>query len=197
MARNFKKVKTRHIAISSILLVLASGLFIILWKGLSLNPAAIKSSQIGKVASDFEVEILDGAAWLPKTNAGKVSLRDLRGRYVVLNFWASWCVSCRQEAREIETYWQRSRESGVIVLGIAIQDEPESAKQFAVSHGKSYPIAIDSSGKTTIDYGVSGAPETFFIDPEGVIRHKETGPVTAELLDSLSSRYQATRSDLR
>lgn len=197
MARHQKKLKARHIVVSSLLITFSLGLFIILWKGLSLNPAAIKSSQIGKVASDFEVDILDGAAWLPKTNAGKVSLRDLRGRYVVLNFWASWCVSCRQEAKEIETYWQRSRESGVIVLGIAIQDEPASAKQFAASHGKSYPIAIDSSGKTTIDYGVSGAPETFFIDPEGVIRHKETGPVTAELLDSLSSRYQATRSDLR
>jgi cytochrome c biogenesis protein CcmG/thiol:disulfide interchange protein DsbE len=187
--------KQRHIAISAILFLVAAGIFGILWKGLTLNPTVVKSSQLGKVASDFEVDVLEGSSWLPRVTDGKVSLRDLRGKTVVLNFWASWCVSCRQEARELETYWQRSREQNVIVLGIAIQDTPEAAKDFAKTHGKTYPIGIDSTGKTSIDYGVSGVPETFVIDSNGVIHHKETGPVTAELLERVSSKYQASLSD--
>jgi cytochrome c biogenesis protein CcmG/thiol:disulfide interchange protein DsbE len=186
--------KQRHIVISVILFTVAAGIFGILWKGLTLNPTVVKSSQLGKPAANFEVEVLEGSSWLPKVEAGKVSLQDLRGRTVILNFWASWCVSCRQEARELETYWQRSREKNIIVLGIAIQDTPEAAKGFAKEHGKTYPIAIDSNGKTSIDYGVSGVPETFIIDENGVIQHKETGPVTAELLENLSLRYQASLS---
>ncbi len=185
----------RHLAVTLTLVLLCAGLFLILWKGLSLNPMAIKSSQIGKTAADFQVEALEGSAWLPKTQDEKIFLRDLRGRLVVLNFWASWCVSCREEARELETFWQRVREQGVIVMGVAIQDTPEAARDFAKNHGKSYPIAIDSSGKTSLDYGVSGVPETFIIDKDGLIRHKETGPVTAERLQNLSSKYLANPSD--
>jgi cytochrome c biogenesis protein CcmG/thiol:disulfide interchange protein DsbE len=189
------KKKHRHLIVSAILFLVAAGIFGILLKGLTLNPTVLKSSQLGKVAADFEVEVLEGSSWLPKITDGKVSLLDLRGKTVVLNFWASWCVSCRQEARELETYWQRSREQNVIVLGIAIQDTPEAAKDFAKTHGKTYPIGIDSTGKTSIDYGVSGVPETFIIDSNGVIQHKETGPVTAELLELVSSKYQASLSD--
>lgn len=189
------KGKHRHLLVSIILLVLALGIFGILWKGLTLNPTVVKSSQLGKSAANFEVDVLEGSAWLPKTSSGKISLVDLRGRTVVLNFWASWCVSCRQEAKELETYWQRYREKNIIVLGIAIQDTSEAAKGFANEHGKTYPIAIDGTGKTSIDYGVSGVPETFVIDENGVIQHKETGPVTAELLERVSSTYQANPSD--
>lgn len=179
------------------LVILCGALFLILWKGLSLNPMAIKSSQIGKMAADFQIESLDGAAWLPKTRDDKIFLNDLRGKLVVLNFWASWCVSCREEARELETFWQRVREQGIIVLGVAIQDTPDAAREFAKNHGKTYPIAIDNSGKTSLDYGVSGVPETFIIDRAGVIRHKETGPVSAELLQNLSLKYLANPSDLK
>lgn len=147
------------------------------------------------MAADFQVESLEGSSWLPKVQEDKIFLRNLRGRLVVLNFWASWCVSCREEARELETFWQRVREQGIIVMGVAIQDTPEAAREFAKNHGKSYPIAIDSSGKTSLDYGVSGVPETFIIDKDGVIRHKETGPVTAELLQNLSLKYLANPSD--
>lgn len=185
----------RHLAVTATLVLLCVGIFLILWKGLSLNPTAIKSSQIGKMAADFQVESLEGSAWLPKTQDEKIFLRDLRGRLVVLNFWASWCVSCREEARELETFWQRVREQGVIVMGVAIQDTPEAARDFAKTHGKSYPIAIDSTGKTSLDYGVSGVPETFIIDKDGLIRHKETGPVTAERLQNLSLKYLANPSD--
>lgn len=189
--------KRRHILITGLLFAVAVVIFGILWKGLTLNPMTIKSSQLGKNAANFEVRVLEGTSWLPQVRDGHVSLEDLRGRTVILNFWASWCVSCRQEARELETYWQRMREQNVIVLGIAIQDTPDAAKDFAKAHGKTYPITIDESGKTSIDYGVSGVPETFLIDPQGVIRHKETGPVTTEMLEKISSTYQANLSGPR
>jgi len=158
-------------------------ILLVLLKGLYLNPSVVKSTQIGKPANDFEVEVLEGLSWLPKTSGTKVRLSDLRGRTVILNFWASWCVSCREEAAEMEAFWKRKKDTGVIVLGVAIQDTPGSARDFAKAHGKTYPIALDDTGKTSIDYGVYGVPETFMIDPAGVITHKEAGPVTEKILE--------------
>ena len=83
----------------------------------------------------------------------------------------------------MEAFWTRKKDTGVIVLGVAIQDTPGSARDFAKAHGKTYPIALDDTGKTSIDYGVYGVPETFMIDPAGVITHKEAGPVTEKILE--------------
>ena len=108
----------------------------------------------------------------------------MKGRPVVLNFWASWCVSCRQEAVELEKFWQAHKDQ-VLVVGIAIQDSAEDSKRFAAYFGKTYAIGLDEDGKAAIDYGVSGVPETFLIDAQGVIRHKEIGPVEATQLSQL------------
>lgn len=191
-----KKAQTnRHRIITIVIAALALGVLGILVKGLSLNPSIVSSALIGKPAIDFEVEVLEGAAWLPKLNGNKLKLSDLRGKPLVLNFWASWCVSCREEAAQMEQFWQKYRDRGFIVLGVAIQDTPEAAREFAKRHGKTYPIALDVTGKTTIDYGVYGVPESFFIDEKGIILHKEAGPVTIQLLEGLSSKYLASRSD--
>lgn len=191
---NAAKVR-RHRIITAVISIIALGIFAVLLKGLYLNPSIVASTQIGKPAQDFEVEILEGASWLPKMNGTKVRLSDLRGHPVIVNFWASWCVSCREEALHMEAFWKRYREKGVIVLGVAIQDTPETAREFAKTHGKTYPIALDTSGKTSIDYGVYGVPESFFIDEKGIIVHKEAGPVTIQLLESINSTFQASRSD--
>jgi cytochrome c biogenesis protein CcmG/thiol:disulfide interchange protein DsbE len=195
-ATNAKAAKVRrHRIITAVISIIALAIFAVLLKGLYLNPSIVASTQIGKPAQDFEVEILEGASWLPKMNGTKVRLSDLRGHPVIVNFWASWCVSCREEALHMEAFWQRYREKGVIVLGVAIQDTPETAREFAKTHGKTYPIALDTSGKTSIDYGVYGVPESFFIDEKGIIVHKEAGPVTIQLLESINSTFQASRSD--
>lgn len=194
MTKSSSAAKKRHVVITASIAALVIGVLIILFKGLSLNPSIVASTQIGKPAKDFDVTLLEGASWLPNAKADKVKLSDLRGKPVILNFWASWCVSCREEAMYLEAYWKRYREKGVIVLGIAIQDTPETAREFAKLHGKTYPIALDDSGKTTIDYGVYGVPETFVIDPNGIILHKEAGPVTTQLLEEISSKYQAIQS---
>ena len=193
---NAKSAKVRrHRIITSVITLIALGVFAILLKGLTLNPSIVASAQIGKPAQDFEVEVLEGASWLPKMNGNKVRLTDLRGHPVIVNFWASWCVSCREEAMHMEAFWKRYREKGILILGVAIQDTAESAREFAKAHGKTYPIALDTTGKTTIDYGVYGVPESFFIDEKGIIIHKEAGPVTIQLLESINSRFQASQSD--
>ncbi len=195
-AINGKAAKVRrHRIITAFITLIALGVFAVLLKGLSLNPSIVASAQIGKPAQDFEVEVLEGASWLPKMNGTKLRLSDLRGHPVIVNFWASWCVSCREEAMQMEAFWQRYREKGLIVLGVAIQDTPETAREFAKAHGKTYPIALDVSGKTSINYGVYGVPESFFIDEKGIIVHKEAGPVTLQLLESINSTFQASRSD--
>ena len=194
MSTKTKSNRTTHVIVSLTIGTIVAGVLIILLKGLSLNPSMVQSNLIGKPAQDFEVELLEGASWLPSVQNNKVKLSDLKGKFVVLNFWASWCVGCREEAMQVEAFWKRYREKGIIVLGIAIQDTPEAAREFAKIHGKTYPLAIDDSGKTTIDYGVYGVPETFIIDQQGVILHKEAGPVTTQLLEDISSKYLTSQS---
>ena len=195
MIKKGSATRKRHLIITLSITFAVIGILAILLKGLYLNPSMVASTQIGKPAIDFEVEVLEGASWLPNIVENKVKLSNLRGKPVILNFWASWCVSCREEAMHLEAYWKRYREKGVIVLGVAIQDTPETAREFAKLHGKTYPIALDGSGKTTIDYGVYGVPETFLIDANGIIRHKEAGPVTTQLLEELSLKFLTSPSD--
>lgn len=178
------KKRRRHLIISGGLIVGALLLVGLLSKALTLNPQNVASTLINKPAMNFSASLLQGGAFLPAGDGSQIKLEDLKGHPIVLNFWASWCVSCREEARYFETFWQRYREKGILVVGIAIQDTPEAAMEFAKMFGKTYPLGLDNTGKASIDYGVYGVPETFFIDRTGVIRHKETGPMSVELLES-------------
>ena len=85
----------------------------------------------------------------------------------------------------MEQFWREHKDLGVMMVGVAIQDTRESAAEFARYYGKTYPLALDTEGKSAIEYGVTGVPETFFIDRNGVIRHKEAGPVERSLLDKM------------
>ncbi|MCX6118970.1 MAG: TlpA disulfide reductase family protein [Proteobacteria bacterium] len=178
-----EKKKRKHLIVSTAIIGSALILIGILVKGLTLNPSHVASTLINKPAQDFSTEILQGASWIQQSDSKLIKLSDLRGKPIVLNFWASWCVSCREEARYFEEFWQRYRESGVYVVGIAIQDTQEAALDFAKTYGKTYPLSMDVSGKASLDYGVYGVPETFFIDRSGVIRHKEAGPMSVALLE--------------
>lgn len=176
--------RKRHIVISAVLLAASLGLIALLVKALSLDPSKVASSQIGKPARDFSAAWLQGQNFISTASGDSLKLADLRGKPLILNFWASWCVSCRQEAFFFEQFWQRHKEQGIQVVGIAIQDTREQALDFAKQHGKTYPLVLDLDGRASIDYGVYGVPETFFIDRNGTIKHKEAGPVTVELLES-------------
>ena len=177
--RNEKK---KHFQIAALVLFIMGSVIVILGKGLTLNPNSTGNALLGKKAYDFQVQWLQGQEIYPDSKA-RLSLDQFKGKSIILNFWASWCVSCRQEATVMESFWRKHKEKNVVMIGIAIQDTSESALAFAKHFGKTYILGLDDDGKAGIDYGVTGVPETFFIDTNGIIKHKEAGPVSLKLLE--------------
>lgn len=136
-------------------------------RGFSFDPKDVASPLIGKPAPAFALTGLDGE---------RVSLEGLRGRPIVINFFASWCVPCRQEHAELVMASRRLADRAGFV-GVIYEDEPEAIRPW-VGGRAAYPTLIDPGGQMAIAYGVYGVPETFFIDASGVIRDKAKGPVT-------------------
>jgi cytochrome c biogenesis protein CcmG/thiol:disulfide interchange protein DsbE len=170
-----------------LMLLPAVALIVLLAFGFTRDPSRIDSPLIGRPAADFRLELLDG---------GTLKLSDLRGRPVVVNFWASWCYpACWNEAPRLEAAWQRYRDRGVMVVGVVYQDTAENAREFIRTHGKTYPNGLDPAGRVALDYGVYGVPETFFIDRQGVIADKHIGEIHMETLtakiDALLAASQA------
>ena len=145
----------------------------ILAYGFMRDPRYINSPLIGQQAAPFTVTLFDGK---------KLSLNDLRGKTVFLNFWASWCPPCRAEARDLEAAWQRIKDGGVVFLGVDIQDTEEDARAYLKEFNVTYPNGRDLTGKVAVDYGVWGIPETFFIDPQGRITYKHVGSLGTPLI---------------
>lgn len=118
---------------------------------------------------------------------GRLALRSLRGNVVVLNFWASWCVPCKNEAPRLERAWQRWKGKGVVFVGVDAQDLANAAKGFMRRYRITYPNVHDGSGTTLPPYGVTGFPETFFVDRTGYLTTQHiTGATTvAELNTSI------------
>jgi cytochrome c biogenesis protein CcmG, thiol:disulfide interchange protein DsbE len=100
-------------------------------------------------------------------NSGELSLASLKGKAVVLNFWASWCAPCRDEVPVLEKAWKKHRSSGLVVVGIDQQDLSGDARRFAKKYGISYPIVRDGPGHVVAKYGLTGVPETFFVSKSG------------------------------
>lgn len=125
---------------------------------------------VGRAAPTFVLETLDG---------GQVSLADLKGKPIILNFWASWCIPCREEAPLLTGAAAAYSASGLRVLGVVYQDSAENARKFMLEYGQTYPGLLDPEGRTAIDYGVFGIPETFFIDRDGIVRSHQVGALVA------------------
>lgn len=140
--------------------------------GFSRDSHYIKSPLLAKPASPFTVTLFDGR---------KITLNDLRGKAVFLNFWASWCPPCRAEARDLEAAWQRLKDKNLVFLGIALQDTDKDSRAFLKEFAITYPNGKDESGKMAVDFGVWGVPESFFLDPQGRITYKHVGGIKAEL----------------
>ena len=141
--------------------------------GFRVNPRDIPSPLVGRPAAAFALTALDGTA---------VSLEAQRGRVVVVNFWASWCYpACYEEAPVLERNWRAYRDRGVTVIGVDIQDKAAAAQKFVRDFSLTFPNAQDPTGQVSVDYGVYGVPETFFIDRRGRIRGKHVGAVTDEV----------------
>lgn len=160
------------VAVIAILAVLAWGL---------INTNAARP-EVGQVAPDFDVEFFDGYEWNTLSTA---NLSDMRGQPVVLNFWASWCVECRYETDVLEQAWLKYRDDGVVFLGVAYADVEPNSIAYMKEFGVTFPHAPDLGTDISQDYEITGVPETFFIDKEGVIRHVQIGAVDQQMLDTL------------
>ena len=161
--------------------VIAGGMIGLLAYGFTRDARYIQSPLVARQAPSFTLTLFDGKV---------VRLADFRGKAVLVNFWASWCVPCRAEAAALESAWQKYKDRGVVFLGVNIQDKEEDARAFMKEFGITYLNGQDASGKIAVDYGVWGIPESFFIDPQGRMTYKHAGElktstITSKLDDAL------------
>lgn len=127
-------------------------------------------------ASDFSLELLDGQS---------LTLSELRGKVLMLDFWASWCPPCRQEAPDLVEVYREYAGQPVEFIGIDIWDRTEDALEHVKRYGVTYPNGVDQRGVITIDYGVRGIPEKFFIGRDGVLVKKFVGPMPRDTLKAI------------
>jgi cytochrome c biogenesis protein CcmG/thiol:disulfide interchange protein DsbE len=156
---------------------------LLLLHGFSRDPAAIPSALIGKPMPSFSLITLDGRT---------VTAAELRGRPVVLNFWASWCPSCVDEHAALLDAAQRYGTS-VQIVGVLYQDTPDGARSFEARYGEpNWPTLLDPNGSLAIDFGVSGPPESYVIDANGIVRYKQFGPLTQQVIADQVGRVLST-----
>ncbi|SPJ18790.1 periplasmic thioredoxin of cytochrome c-type biogenesis [Burkholderiales bacterium] len=146
---------------------------VFLFKGLWLDPREIPSPLIDKPAPDFRLESLEKPGRL-------VDRKDMLGKVWLLNAWASWCVACREEHPVLIEF---ARSATIPIIGLNYKDTRVDGMRWLAQFGNPYTTsAYDEAGRVGIDYGVYAVPETFLIDKQGVVRFKQIGPVTPELL---------------
>ncbi len=151
--------------------------------GLGIN------SQLGEVeikqapAQGFALNLYSGSP---------LALSDLRGKLVMVDFWASWCIPCRQEAPGLAAVYREYQARGVEFVGVNVWDRAQDARDFLTRYGVTYPNGPDSAHTIAVDYGVTGIPEKYFIDRSGTVVNKYVGPMTdgqlRGVLDGLLSR---------
>lgn len=121
---------------------------------------------------------------LPRLEGGgEGSLREYKGRWVLVNFWASWCEPCKAEAPALEEFQRQHGGPGFTVLGVDTRDLSGDGREFVREYGLSYPQLRDGDGGAAHDYGTTGVPENFLVDPAGKVRWLLPGPVDEQYLD--------------
>lgn len=164
-----------------------AGLTVVLMLAFRHDPLDIRTGTVGKPAAAFTLDRLDGT--------GKVALADHAGKVVVLNFFASWCIPCKEENPALVRVWERYRSSDVVVIGILFQDSLDSGRRYVRDNGVTWPTATDEDGRIAFAYGVRGIPETYFIGPDGIIAGRHKGPIDeVTLVNAIDTlRPKATR----
>jgi cytochrome c biogenesis protein CcmG/thiol:disulfide interchange protein DsbE len=165
----------RYLIPLGLFLALASFLAI----GLNLDPHEVPSPLVGRQAPGFTLpQLATDTAAVP----ARFSPAEMRGKVWMLNVWASWCVSCRAEHPVLMDF---ARSGVVPLIGLDYKDGADNARQWLGQHGNPYVLsAADLDGRVGIDYGVYGVPETYLIDKAGIIRYKQIGPLTGDVLQA-------------
>jgi len=172
----------RPIAIISGLVLLLGFLTIV-----AMNLRQVKSTDLaGAAAADFTLTLFDQFA--PQK---QLTLSELRGQVVVVNFWASWCVECYKEAALLEQGWRDYQDKGVFFIGVDYLDTDKAGLEYMAQYGITYPSGPDLGDKISRAYAITGVPETFFIDKTGQIAHVQIGPITKPQLYGLLDKLLA------
>ncbi|GMU58353.1 MAG: TlpA family protein disulfide reductase [Myxococcales bacterium] len=156
----------KPIAVGSALAIIALTVYVMA-KGFGSNPHEVPFLLSGKPAPAFTIKRLD--------NDQPVSFSDFKGKPLVINFWATWCGPCQTEHPVLD--WAAKKYEGqAVFLGIVFEDNEQNTKRFLAQNGWSFVQLFDPKSTVAVDYGVSGVPETYFIDRNGIINHKVAAP---------------------
>lgn len=167
----------------NILLVVGILLLLGLMAIMAINLQKVESVDLkDRKAPDFSLPLFD------QFEQDQLALADLRGKVVVVNFWASWCVECYKEAALLEQAWQDYKDRGVMFVGVDYLDTDKEGLAYMAKYGITYPSGPDLGSKISKDYAITGVPETFFIDQEGNIAHVQIGPIERDQLYGLLDR---------
>jgi cytochrome c biogenesis protein CcmG/thiol:disulfide interchange protein DsbE len=143
------------------------------------DPSRVPSVLIGKPVPAFALQPIEGLVAQGQPVPGLDSAA-LKGRVTVINVWGSWCAPCRDEHPLL---MELARDPSIRLVGINQKDNPENARRFLGQYGNPFAaVGVDANGRTAIDWGVYGVPETFIVGPDGTIRYKHVGPLTPETL---------------
>jgi peroxiredoxin len=155
------RIQTYMVLLASVVII--TGLLLVAGCGLEAAP------EIGHPAPDFTLNDLNG---------NEVSLSDLRGKVVFLNFWATWCPPCRLEMPEMEELYQEYKNEDIVIIGVDLVEYASSVRSFVEENGYNWIFVIDTTGEVAADYMVTGIPASFFIDKDGIIRALQTGAMS-------------------
>lgn len=160
------------------------------WKGLSGEPSKIPSALIGKPVPEFTLAAVPGL-----TVPGFSTAHLKSGKVTVVNVWASWCAPCRIEHPLL---LELARRGDIVLVGINYKDAPENAARFLGTLGQPFAaVGMDADGRTAVDWGVYGVPETFVIDGQGIIRYKHIGPLSPEaIVGPLAAEIEKAKTPL-
>lgn len=177
-----RRDRRRRLVMALLPVVVFAGLAVLFAIGLTRDdPSRVPSVLIGKPAPQFELPPLEGLTRQGVPVPGFATADLAQGHVTLVNIWASWCAPCREEHPHLMTL---SQIEGVHLVGINYKDTPENARRFLGALGLPYSaVGVDRSGRTFVDWGAYGVPETFLVDGQGIIRYKYIGPITPRALD--------------